>query len=143
MFISYPAIFYKNLDEEGYTVNFPDLPGCITCGDTENETIQMAQDALCCYLYEYFINGENFPKASNAYQVSIKLDEDDKEYYTLDGSFISLVGADMTEYVKRTEDKVVRKSLTIPSYLNELGKSKNVNFSQILTDALKAEFDID
>lgn len=49
----------------------------------------------------------------------------------------------MDEYVKRTNTKSVRKNVTIPSYLNEMAKSIGINFSQVLTDALKVEFDVD
>ena len=45
----YPAIFHK--EETGYSVTFPDLPGCITEGDTLEEALYMAQDALGIYLY--------------------------------------------------------------------------------------------
>jgi antitoxin HicB len=50
MVTAYPALFLKNKDEDGYTVIFPDLEGCVTCGDTAEEAIAMAQDALGLYL---------------------------------------------------------------------------------------------
>lgn len=143
MYITYPAVFYKNLHEEGYTVTFPDLQGCVTGGTDEQEAFAMAEDALCAYLYEYFIDKKTFPKSESISDISLKIDGDDKDYYTMEGSFKTLVGANMDEYVKRTNTKSVRKNVTIPSYLNEMAKSRGVNFSQVLTDALKMEFDVD
>ena len=52
---------------------------------------------------------------------------------------VSLVGMDIADYVRKNETKTVRKNVSIPSYLNELGKKKNLNFSQILQEALLAE----
>lgn len=142
MFVSYPAVFYKKSNEEGYTVLFPDLKDCVTSGKDVNEAFLMASDALCTYLYYFFIQGKKFPIASDICHVSVKPSAENRDY-NYEGSFKSLVGANFDEYLKKSESKVVRKSLTIPSYLNEMGKSMNVNFSQILTDALKNEFDID
>lgn len=143
MFISYPAIFFKNKDEAGFTVFFPDLQGCVTGGEDENESMHMAQDVLGAYLYEYFVTGKVFPKASLVSEIDLRVDDDDKDYLTEIGSFVSLVGLDIADYVKQVDKKTVKKTLTIPSYLNEMGKSMHINFSQVLTDALKSEFDLD
>lgn len=103
----------------------------------------MAQDALCAYLFEYYVDGREFPKSSEICDLSINIQGDDKKYYLQEESFVNLVGASMSDYVSKNENKVVRKSIIIPSYLNEMGKNKGVNFSQIMTDALKSEFNID
>lgn len=142
MFVSYPAVFYKNSNKEGYTVLFPDLKDCVTSGKDVNEAFLMASDALCTYLYYFFIKGQKFPLASDICLVNIESSTENRDY-NYEGSFKSLVGVNFDEYLRKSESKVVRKSLTIPSYLNEMGKSMNVNFSQILTDALKNEFDIE
>lgn len=46
--IIYPAIFHKD-EDRGYWVEFPDLPGCVTEGDTLEEAFLMAGDALDCW----------------------------------------------------------------------------------------------
>ena len=143
MFVTYPAIFYKNLEEEGYTVVFPDLQGCVTCGKDENESMHMAQDVLGTYLYEFYVDRKPMPSPSDIVNLTTKIDDEDKEYFSQKGSFLSLIGIDLAAYVKKVACKNVKKTLTIPSYLNEMGKNENINFSQVLTDALKAEFDID
>ena len=67
---------------------------------------------------------------------------EDDEYSIKEKSFKTLVG-NIADYVKKVDTKTVKKTLTIPSYLNEMGKARGVNFSQVLQDALRQEFDID
>lgn len=141
MYIAYPAIFYKANDTEGYYVVFPDFDGGATEGSDEQDALYMAQDWLGINLYDYFVGRKDFPRVSSIKDLS--LDPEEAEYAILEDSFISLVGLDIAEYVKQVDKKTVKKTLTIPSYLNEMGKSMHINFSQVLTDALKSEFDLD
>lgn len=119
----YPAIFHK--EEVGYSVTFPDLPGCITEGDTLEEAFATAQDALGIYLYTLKEDKVDLPKYV-APEVLI-LDKD---------SFITLVEWDELEYLKRTSNKSVKKTLTIPEWLNTKAEEENINFSQTLQKAL-------
>jgi|SRR3712207_4864555 len=139
MFVTYPAIFYKAVDCKGYVVVFPDFENGATQGDNENDAMYMAQDWLGCVLYDDFLEKKKFPKATSIENVVIE----DNEYSIKEKSFKTLVGIDIADYVKRVDTKTVKKTLTIPSYLNEMGKARGVNFSQVLQDALKQEFDID
>ncbi|NLM06026.1 MAG: type II toxin-antitoxin system HicB family antitoxin [Tissierellia bacterium] len=138
MFVVYPAIFYKDLASNAYVVIFPDLDNGATEGEDINDAYFMAQDYIGSWLYDYFIEMKELPKASNI--LDLKLEDD--EYSDLSKSFISLVGIDLAEYVKQADKRTVRKNISIPSYLNEMGITKGVNFSQILQDALKDEFNI-
>lgn len=139
MFVNYPALFLKEKDSNAYTVVFPDLQGCISCGDDLNESLKMAQDALGAYLFEYYTKPDLIPKASNLKDIEITLDEDDKEYISYEDSFKNYVSLDLTDYVKKSSNKNVKKTLTIPSYLNEAGIENNINFSLVLQEALKKE----
>lgn len=145
MFVSYPAVFLKDSESNSYTILFPDLPGCISCGDDVKEALYMANDALGTYLFDDYSKLEDFPKSSRLEQIDIKdsIDEDEKEYFSLEGSFKSYVGLDITDYVKKHENRTVKKNVTIPSYLNEMGISNKINFSKILTEALEREFEIE
>lgn len=145
MFISYPAVFLKDSESEGYTILFPDLPGCISCGDDVKEALYMANDALGTYLFDDYSRLEDFPKSSTLEEIDIKdsIDEDEEEYFYLEGSFKSYVGLDITDYVKKHENRTVKKNVTIPSYLNEMGISSKINFSKLLTEALEREFEIE
>lgn len=126
----YPAIFTSD-NIGGYTVRFPDLLGCVTEGDTLKEAVEMAEDALGIYLYSLSEDGEVFPEPSNP--ASIKCDE---------GEFLDLVTWDEADYLKRTDNRAVKKTLTIPSWLNHKAEEENINFSQVLQRALKKELGI-
>ena len=139
MFVNYPALFLKEKDSESYTVIFPDLEGCISCGDSVNDALRMAQDALGAYLFEYYTKPNEIPKSSSIDDIEIKLDEDDKEFLSYEGSFKNYVSLDLTDYVRKSNTKTVKKTLSIPSYLNEAGIEHNVNFSLLLQDALRKE----
>lgn len=119
----YPAIFHK--EEVGYSITFPDLPGCVTEGNSLEEAYAMAQDALGIYLYTLKEDNEALPKASLP-EILI-LDRD---------SFITLIEWDELEYLKRTSNKSVKKTLTIPEWLNSRAEKENINFSQTLQEAL-------
>ena len=119
----YPAIF--TAEDVGFSVRFPDLPGCFTEGDTIEETYKMAASAIG--LYAQNEDGEfEFPKASAPKDIELDKDE-----------FLVLIEFDLVEYLKNTSDKAVKKTLTIPSWLNNLAEQNNVNVSNVLQNALK------
>ncbi len=122
----FPACFYP-CEEGGYTVTFPDLPGCVTEGDTLSEAVDMAIDAASGWLLEYVENTKQLPNSSNIKDVV------PNEY---ENGFVSLISVDLDEYSKKYANKAVKKTLTIPAWLNTVAEEKNVNFSQILQDAL-------
>ena len=71
----FPALFEAgDEDEQGYTVTFPDLLGCITEGDTLEEAIHMAKDALAGYLLTSEEDGDEIPAASNLSKTSLSSD---------------------------------------------------------------------
>ena len=119
----YPAIFHK--EDIGYSVTFPDLPGCITEGDTLEEALYMAQDALGLYLYSLKEDKISLPQSAQPEILIV-----DK------GSFLTLVEWDELEYLKRTSNKSIKKTLTIPEWLNTRAEEENINFSQTLQEAL-------
>lgn len=121
--IFYPAVFTK--EENGYWVKFPDLPGCFTEGDSISEAYEMAQEAMGLWL-ETENRTFNYPEASDITGIR-----------TAENEQIVLVEFDPIEYLKRTSSKSVKKTLTIPEWLNTLAEEQNVNFSQVLQNALK------
>lgn len=124
---AYPAIFSP--DENGaFNVLFPDVPGCFTCGESLAEAIEMAEDALALMLYHYEEENTPIPAASSIEALSCK-----------DGEFISFVACDTIGYRKRYNNRAVKKTLSIPEWLNELAIDADINFSQVLQDALKQQ----
>ena len=124
----YPAIFTYDENDKCYMVDFIDLKGCSTYGKTINEAYLMAQDAMGLYLSDL----ETFPTPTIPYN-NIKLNEN---------QFISIVEIDLLEYRKKYSNIAVKKTLTIPVWLNTLAEKNDINFSQLLQKALKKELKI-
>lgn len=121
---AYPAIFTPE-EDGGYSVRFPDLEGCFTCGDDMADALFMAEDALALVLYGYENDARTIPTPSKAEDLNLA-----------PGEFVNAVACDTLEYRKRFNSKAVKKTLTIPEWLNEAASSMNINFSQVLQDAL-------
>jgi predicted RNase H-like HicB family nuclease len=130
----YPACFFK--DENGYSVIFPDLDWLGTCGDTLEEAMQMAVDCLAGYLHTLHMDGEEIPAASNMDDIHIKVAEELDVVPAADSAFINLVAVDVEEYAKAHFEKSVKKTLTIPVWLNNAALEQNINFSHVLKEAL-------
>lgn len=126
----YPAIFTK--EENGqYSVNFPDLEGCYTCGNDLGEAIKMAEDALALTLYDYESEKQVIPRPSDP--ASIKVSENE---------FVNYVSADTLEYRKMYNNKAVKKTLTIPEWMNEAATEAGINFSQALQEVLTQKLNL-
>ncbi|MDR0424882.1 MAG: type II toxin-antitoxin system HicB family antitoxin [Clostridiales Family XIII bacterium] len=122
---AYAAIFTP--EENGqYSINFPDLQGCYTSGDDMSDSIYMAQDVLCLTLYDLERDKKPIPKASKPQDVKVTGEQ-----------FISVIAVDTETYRRFYENKSVKKTLTIPMWLNERAEQANVNFSGVLQSALK------
>ncbi len=120
---TYMAVLSKE-DDGGYSVRFPQLDGCFTQGDTLEEALAMAQDAMSLHLYGMEQDGESIPQAV----LSAK---------TLEGEMAVPVTAWMTPFRDAMENRAVKKTLTIPQWLNDAAEKRGVNYSQILQSALK------
>ena len=124
---AYPAIFTE--DGSFYSVDFPDLEGCFTQGDDIVNALEMARDALSLMLCSMEDGDVPIPAASDISDLVIP--EGEK-------GFVSMISCDTFEYRKLYESKSVKKTLSIPSWLNEEAIKHNINFSQVLQEALKA-----
>lgn len=127
---TFPAIFQK--DTEGYCITFPDLPSCITQGDDLTSGLDAASDALCLVLYHMEENGEKIPHPT-APEV-LKAPED---------AFVSIVGCDTLEYRKFYNSRAVKKTLTIPQWLDEMATKQGLNFSKTLQRGLMEDLGIE
>ncbi|MCD8017769.1 MAG: type II toxin-antitoxin system HicB family antitoxin [Oscillospiraceae bacterium] len=125
MKLVYPALFSPWEEGSGYTVEFPDLPGCVTEGATLAEAIEMAEDATSGWVLGELEDGNPIPPASSPASVS-----------AADGEFVSAVVLDMDAYAEKYGNKAVRKNLTIPAWLNTFAEKQQLSFSKVLTDAL-------
>jgi len=121
MLFIYPAIFHK--EDNSYWVEFPDLEGCQTFGETLKETVELAQEAMAAYIETLLEQGKELPSPSEIKDISIEKD-----------SFVSLVTCKMDGYLKNA--KSIKKTLTIPEWLNNMAEEQQINFSQTLQNAL-------
>lgn len=127
MKLVYPAIFTPCIEKNGYTVEVPDLPGCVTEGKDLADAIEMGIDAASGWVLVELEEGNNIPSPSLG-KDDIKLEEPE--------SFISMLVLDIDAYAEKYGNKTVRKNITIPAWLNTYGEKNNINFSRILQDAL-------
>lgn len=123
----YPAIFSE--DQDGVAVEFPDLPGCLTCANLIDEAFDMAREAMGLHLYGVEQRGESAPIPSVPSKLMTGLGPRQS---------IVMIEVWMAPIRGGVENKAVKKTLTIPKWLNDLAERQNVNFSQVLQDALKA-----
>lgn len=135
MLSMYPACFYKEKDS-GYSVIFPVL-NISTCGDSLDEAMRMAIDCLAGYLYTAMLEKEDIPKPPELKDIDINAEYDEYE-----SAFVNMVTVDVDEYAKKYFCKSVKKTLTIPQWLNDAAIKENLNFSQILQKALKEELNL-
>ncbi len=126
----YPAIFHEE-DTGGYFVNFPDITGCSTQGTTLSEAVAMAEDALNLMLYTLEEKDLPINKPSDIRSLSLEKNE-----------FTTLISCDTLEYRKFFDNKSVKKTLTIPSWLNTMSERAELNFSSVLQEALKSKLNI-
>lgn len=126
MKLVYPAVFTPYEDGSGgYVVEFPDLTGCVTGGDDLAEALFMAEDAASGWVLTELEEGKKAPIAS--------------EYDTikLEGKqFISFIALDMEAYAAKYGKNAVKKTLTIPAWLNTFVEQNGISCSKVLQDAL-------
>ncbi len=126
----YPAIFTP-AEEGGYLINFPDFPNIHTDGDTLEEAFDMAEDALNLWLWNAEEEKQEIPKPSNIRDLKVS-----------NTDIVTLVKADTLEYRKHNDTKAIRKTLSIPRWLDTIAREHNINFSNVLQNALMNELKV-
>lgn len=127
----YPAIFTP--EDCGYSVRFPDIHNCFTSGEDLADAMEMAEDVLCMMLYDAETQSEAVPAASTVDAIRAE---------TSPGEFVSLICCDTIEYRKLHDNRAVKKTLSIPSWLNDMAEQAGINFSGTLQEALKQQLNI-
>lgn len=120
----FPAVLYQ--EEKDVSIEFPDLPGCVPCADTVENAMQNAKEALGLHLFGMEQDNEPIPTPSRVEDIQAD-----------DGGIITLVETFMPTIRDKMNNRVVKKTLTIPAWLNRAAEAENVNFSQVLQDGLK------
>ncbi|MCL1903998.1 MAG: type II toxin-antitoxin system HicB family antitoxin [Oscillospiraceae bacterium] len=126
----YPAIFTP---EEGYgfCIIFPDIRMGATQGKDIAEGMVMAEDFLASAICKLEDIGDEIPNPTDINSLKLKK-----------GDIATLISVDVADYRRRTENKFIKKTLTIPSWLNALAEDSKINFSQTLQQALKEKLNV-
>lgn len=122
----YAYLAVLTFDDDGISIEFPDLPGCLPCADTEEEALRNAQEALGLHLYGMEQDGESIPEPSSIHSLALA----SNQAATLISVYMPLVRS-------QVKTVLVKKTLTIPAWINALAEEQHINFSQVLQDALK------
>ena len=101
----YPALF--SYDEDGISIEFPDLPGCFSCADTDEEALYMAEDVLGLWMVELEEDNEEIPSPTNLKDIEVE-----------DNQKTVLVSVWMPTVRKAINNKSIKKTLTIPQWLD-------------------------
>lgn len=124
-FYAYPAFFYYA--DDGISIEFPDLPGCLPCAQTSEEAFRNAKEALGLHLFGMEQDGDTIPSPTPV-----------KDLRPDAGGVVTMVEVFMPSVRDRINNRVVKKTLTIPAWLNREAEAAHVNFSQVLQDGLKS-----
>lgn len=123
MKLIYPAIFTPFDNEKGFTVEVPDLPGCVTEGSNLIDAIEMGTDAANGWILGEIEDGNSFPVASRSIDVP-------------DGSFVNLLILDINSYAEKHSNKAVRRNVTVPAWLDTYAQKNNLSLSKIVQDSI-------
>lgn len=126
----YPAVFTYE-DGKEIAVVFPDL-GCATSGENDDDALLSARELLGCVLFGLEEDGEDIPAPSALTDV---VAQDNERVVLVDVYMPSIRQAEVNRSVSRT--------VTLPAWLNAAALEKNINFSQVLQEALKAQLHFD
>lgn len=126
----YPAIF--NYADDGISVEFPDLPGCLTCGDNDEEALAMAKEAMGLHLWGMEKDGDLIPEPTSVFSVQHEANQ-----------VVLLIEVWMPPLRDSIENRSVKTTVTLPQWLKETAEEHKVNFSQLLQSAIKQHLGLD
>lgn len=120
----YPVVFTYE-DDSTISITFPDLPGCVSCADTEAEALQNAREALGGHLWCMEQDGDSIPAPSSLLTVPLEANER-----------VLLLDVFMPSIRMAKANRSVNRTVTLPAWLNAAALERKVNFSQVLQNAL-------
>ncbi|MBF0979177.1 MAG: type II toxin-antitoxin system HicB family antitoxin [Clostridiales bacterium] len=123
----YPAIFTK--EDDGFWVNFIDFDGVYSDGNDLQEATLNASKALGLLLEDM----SEYPQPTTDVS-KIKLEKN---------QFISFLSIDLNVYREKFSNKTIKKTLSLPAWLNTMALENNINFSETLKEALFLKLNID
>ena len=126
----YPAIF--DYEKDGISISFPDLPGCFSSGDNDEDAVKNAKDALALHIYSMEEDKDIIPNPTPFSKIKL-----------VKNQIVVPIEVWMPYHRSQIKTVYVKKTLTIPNWLDSLAKLNNINFSQVLQDALKKKLNLE
>lgn len=120
----FPAIL--DFADDGISIEFPDLPGCLPCAKTQEEAVKNAREAMGLHLWSMEDDGDPIPEPTKVTELKLAPNQS-----------AVLVDVWMPVVRDRLNNKAVNKTVTIPAWLDRLAKAAGVNYSATLQEALK------
>ncbi len=120
----YPAVF--DYADDGISISFPDLAGCLSSADTDEEAVKNSKEALALHLYSMEEDGDVIPEPTPISKINFDKNQ-----------IVVPIEVWMPYYKSQIKTVYVKKTLTIPNWLDSLARLNNINFSQVLQEALK------
>ncbi len=120
---SFIAVVYT--DDDGVSVEFPDLPGCLPCAESIDEAVENAREALGLHLWGMEQDGETIPEPSAIKEIKVE-----------DGGVPMLVDVFMPPFRDKLQNRFVKKTLSLPAWLADLADKDGVNCSKVFQSAL-------
>lgn len=120
----YPAVIHPENDG-GFSIWLIDIEGCASQGETLSETIENMKDALGLFYEDAAERNATLPAPSSPNRIELET-----------GEFVAVIEFSPGEYLKNRSTRAVKKTLSIPAWLNSMAEAKQINFSAVLQSAL-------
>lgn len=120
----FPAIFIK--DEFGFSIMFPDLPGCFSCADTLEKAFKSAKEAMQLHLYGMEKSGDEIPDPTPIFEINTESNEK-----------AMLIEAWMPTFREQMTHQTIKRKISLPKWLDEMARHEKVNLSAFLEESLK------
>ena len=142
MKVTYPVIFTEC--DTNILIEVPDL-GILTEANGEGaskgtmaDAIMMARDAIGLHCIGMEDEQRTFAEASSVFEIDIK----NGVFYGEGTAIISLVDVDLTAYRRMLDNKMVRRNVTLPNWLNREAEAARINVSKVLQEALMMKLNV-
>jgi len=126
----YPIVL-KPKSNGGFLATVPDVPGCVTSGETLEDTVLMIRDALSGCLSVLEDEKENINKPTSPTELHLE-----------EGTFVALVDVDTTKYRQENDNRSIRRNVSLPAWLNAKAEQNRINCSQVLQEALREKLGV-
>ena len=120
---SFIAVF--DVEDDGISVEFPDLPGCLPCAETMEEALKNAQEALGLHLWGLEQDNEEIPEPTPIQNIKLEKNQ-----------VPAVIEVFMPSFRDKLNNRFVKKTLSLPAWLADMADKDGVNCSKVFQNAL-------